>query len=203
MDSHKLNFGKTEFVVVAPKTHAKHQHLILRMNGQIVKQKKSAKLLGLYITWNMDHKFYIQDMENSLLSGLSQRLAMLTIMAERAGIRNRKQFAFGLIYSRIIRIVMNKKMREMRVLDLYRCLKWHTLDILMMYHDYLLFFSIITYRQPGNLKTGRFTMSQILPSNAELLRQGNKIVKKENTLFIEPITEGTDNMGGQNNANMS
>ena len=180
MDSHKLkfNFGKTEFVVVAPKTHTKHKNLVLRMNGQIVKQKKSAKLLGLYITWNMDHKFYIQDMENSLLSGLSQRLAMLTIISERAGIRNRKQFAFGLIYSKIIfgmqywsqcneslknqiqllmnkaaRIVMNKKTREMHVLDLYRCLKWHTLDTLMTYHDYLLFFSIITHGQPGNLKT--------------------------------------------------
>ena len=60
-------------VVVAPKTPTKHKDLVLRMNGQIVKQKKSAKLLGLYITWNME--LYIQDMENSLLSGLSQRLA--------------------------------------------------------------------------------------------------------------------------------
>ena len=85
--------------------------------------------------------------------------------------------AFGLIYSKIIfgiqywsqcneslknqiqllmnkaaRIVMNKKTREMHVLDLYRCLKWHTLDTLMTYHDYLLFFSIITHGQPGNLK---------------------------------------------------
>ena len=180
MDSHKLkfNFGKTEFVVVAPKTHDKHKDLVLRMNGQIVKQKKSARLLGLYITWNMDNKFYIQDMQNSLLTGLSQRLAMLSIMSERAGIKNRKQFAFGLIYSKIVfgiqlwrqcnetlkhkiqilmnkaaRIVMAKETREMRVLDLFRCLKWHTLDSLMLYHDYLLYFSIERSGHPGDLKS--------------------------------------------------
>ena len=104
MDSHKIkfNFGKTEFVVVAPKTHEKHKNLVLCMNGQIVKQKKSARLLSLCITWNMDNKFYIQDMQNSLLTGLSQRLAMLSIILERAGIKNRKQFALGLIYSKLV-----------------------------------------------------------------------------------------------------
>ena len=117
-------------------------------------------------------------MQNSLLTGLSQRLAMLSIMSERAGIKNRKQFAFGLIYSKIVfgiqlwrqcnetvkhkiqilmnkaaRIVMAKETREMRVLDLFRCLKWHTLDSLMLYHDYLLYFSIERSGHPGDLKS--------------------------------------------------
>ena len=37
------------------------------------------------------------------------------------------------------------------MLDLFRCLKWHTLDSLMLYHDYLLYFSIERSGQPGDL----------------------------------------------------
>ena len=104
MNSHKLkfNFKKTEFVVVAPKTHDKHKQLVLRMNGQVVQQKKVARLLGLYISYNMDQKHFIKQMKNNLMSFLSQRFAVLTMMAERACIKNRKQLAYGLIYSKLI-----------------------------------------------------------------------------------------------------
>ena len=51
------------------------------------------------------------------------------------------------------RIVMGKKTREMRVLDLFRCLKWHTLESLMLYHDYLLYFSIERSSQQNDLKS--------------------------------------------------
>ena len=104
MDSHKLrfNFKKTEFVVVAPKTHDKHKDLVLRMNGQVVTQRKSARLLGLYISFDMDHTHYIEEMKNNLLSFLFKRLAVLSMMSERACIKNRKQLAFGLICSKVI-----------------------------------------------------------------------------------------------------
>ena len=179
MNSHRLkfNFKKTEFVVVAPKTRDKHKDLILRMNGQVVNQKPAARLLGLYITWNMDHTHYIEEMKNNLLSSLTQRMAVLSIMSERACIKNRKQLAFGLIYSKVIfgiqfwascsdkhkkqlqlvlnqtaRIVMGlKSYRDMRVKDLFRCLRWHTLESLINYHDYLLYFSVQRHQQPGNL----------------------------------------------------
>ena len=180
MDSHKLrfNFKKTEFVVVAPKTHDKHKDLVLKMNGQVVTQKKSARLLGLYITFNMDHTHYIEEMKNNLLSFLSKRLAVLSIMSERACIKNRKQLAFGLIYSKVIfgihfwanctenqqkqlqlllnqtaRLVMGLNTRDMHVKDLFRCLRWHTLASLINYHDYLLYFSINWNAQPANLWT--------------------------------------------------
>ena len=104
MDSHRLkfNFKKTEFVVVAPKTHNRHKQLVLKMNGQEVTQKKEARLLGLYITYNMSQSHYVEDMKNNLLSFLSQRFAVLAIMSERACIKNRKQLAYGLIYSKLI-----------------------------------------------------------------------------------------------------
>ena len=98
-------------------------------------------------------------------------------MSERACIKNRKQLAYGLIYSKLIfaiqfwstcsdkqkkqiqlllhdtaRLVMGIKDRtSMRVKDLYRCLKWHTLESLINYHDYLLFWSINRSKQPENL----------------------------------------------------
>ena len=89
----------------------------------------------------------------------------------------RKQLAVGLIYSKVIfgiqfwsscsdnqkkqlqlvlnqtaRIVMGlKSYRDMRVKDLFRCLRWHTLESLINYHDYLLYFSVQRHQQPANL----------------------------------------------------
>ena len=125
----------------------------------------------------MSQSHYVGDMKNNLLSFLSQRFAVLAIMSERACIKNRKQLAYGLIYSKLIfaiqfwstcstkqkkqieillndtaRLVMGIKERtSMRVKDLYRCLKWHTLESLINYHDYLLFWSIHRKKQPENL----------------------------------------------------
>ena len=138
------------------------------MNGQVVSQKKEARLLGLYITYNMSQSYFVEDMKNNLLSLLSQRFPVLAMMSERACKKNRKQLAYGLIYSKLIfaiqfwstcsekqkkqiqillndtaRLVMGIKDRtSMRVKDLYRCLKWHTRESLINYHNYLLFWSI-------------------------------------------------------------
>ena len=116
-------------------------------------------------------------MNNNLMDFLSQRFAVLTMMSERACIKNRKQLAYGLIYSKLIfgiqfwisecnerqknqiqvllnktaRLVKGVKMREMAVLDLFRCLKWHTLESLTNYHNYLLYFSINRNGHPANL----------------------------------------------------
>ena len=145
------------------------------MNGQVVNQKKSARLLGLYITWNMDQTHYVEEMKNNLLSFLSKRLAVLSIMSERACLKNRKQLAYRMIYSKLIfgiqfwstctenqqkqlqiilnntRLVMGVQTRDMHVKDLFRCLRWHTLKSLINYHDYLLYFSINNHAQPANL----------------------------------------------------
>ena len=60
------------------------------MNGQVVQQKKVVRLLGLYITYNMDQKHYIKQMKNNLMSFLSQRFAVLTMMTERVCIKKQK-----------------------------------------------------------------------------------------------------------------
>ena len=94
MNSHKLkfNFKKTEYLLLLlrQKTHDKHKQLVLRMNGQVVQQKKVVRLLGLYITYNMDQKHYIKQMKNNLMSFLSQRFAVLTMMTERVCIKKQK-----------------------------------------------------------------------------------------------------------------
>ena len=151
MDSHKLkfNFRKTEFVLVSPKNIQKHRDLVLRMNGQVVKQKKSARLLGLYITWDMGHEHYLCQMRDNTLEWLGRRLSVLSMLAKTTSYGNLKLLAYGLIYSKVIfglqfwadcpkrlldrlqillnraaRIVMKKGIRDIHVNDLYRCLKW-------------------------------------------------------------------------------
>ena len=151
MDSHKLksNFRKTEFVLVSPKNIQKHRDLVLRMNGQVVKQKKSARLLGLYITWDMGHEHYLCQMRDNTLEWLGRHLSVLSMLAKTTSYGNLKLLAYGLIYSKVIfglqfwadcpkrlldrlqillnraaRIVMKKGIRDIHVNDLYRCLKW-------------------------------------------------------------------------------
>ena len=46
---------------------------------------------------------------------------------------------------------MGVKTRDMHVLDLFRCLRWHTLESLVNYHDYLLYHSIVRSGHPANL----------------------------------------------------
>ena len=88
-------------------------------------------------------------------------------------LKNRKQLAYGLIYSKLIFgiqywisecleaqkkeiqilpnntaiLVMGVKTRNMHVLDLFKCLRWHTLESLVNYHDYC----IVRSGQPANL----------------------------------------------------
>ena len=115
-------------------------------------------------------------MKNNLHSFLSKRLAVLSIMCERVCLKNRKQLAYRMIYSKLIfriqfwstctenqqkqlqiipnntaRLVMGVQTRDMHVKDLFRCLRWHTLKSLINNHDYLLYFSIHNHAQTANL----------------------------------------------------
>ena len=66
MNSQKLkfNFGKSEFVI----------NFLLNFSGNIVKQQLHARLLGLQVSWDLTHTWYVNEMKNCLLSSLNKRL---------------------------------------------------------------------------------------------------------------------------------
>ena len=79
MNSQKLkfNFKKTEFVVASPKNHDKYKDLVLNFDGSVVKQQLHARLLGLQVSWDLTHKWYVSEMKNSLIANLNKRLFVL------------------------------------------------------------------------------------------------------------------------------
>ena len=179
MNSQKLkfNFKKTEFVVASPKNHEKYSNLVLNFDGSVVKQQKHARLLGLQVSWDLTHKWYVSEMKNSLIASLNQRLFILNKLKNKCPKKCLKNFAHGLIYSKAafgvqywsrplpaelwkqIELVLNKAARivlkirplQMHVLDTYRVLGWMPANAMRDFHDLNLFWSIKHYKKPKNL----------------------------------------------------
>ena len=175
----KFNFKKTEFVVASPKRHDNHKNLVLNFEGSVVKQQLHARLLGLQVSWNLTHTWYVSDMKNSLLASLSQRLYILQKLAPKCPKKCVKNLAHGLIFSKLcfgiqywsrpltetlwnqIVVLVNRAARavlkvrplEMHVLDLYRCLNWLTPAAWRSYMDLVLFYNIKVFDQPANLSS--------------------------------------------------
>ena len=73
----KFNFKKTEFVVTAPKRHEDYKDLVLNFNCMVVKQQLHARLLGLQLSWNLTHDWYVAGMKDNLICSLNKRLYIL------------------------------------------------------------------------------------------------------------------------------
>ena len=179
MNSQKLkfNFGKTEFVVTAPARHDAYKDLVLNFDNKIITQKLHAKLLGLQVSWNLTHDWYVFQKPDNLLAQLSKRMYVLERLANKCPKKCLKNLAHGLIFSKLTfgiqywsrpmkeeiwnkiqvlvnraaRVVLKIKPLQMHVLDMYRILDWLPVDSLVEYHDMSLFWSIKHYRTPANL----------------------------------------------------
>ena len=179
MNSQKLkfNFKKTEWIVAAPKRHDDYKDLVLNFDGEVVKQQLHARLLGLQVSWDLSHVWYIAGMKDNLLASLSQRLYALRKLANKCPKKCLKNLAHGLIFSKIsfglqywsqpmpvalwnkLEVILNHTARavlrikplHMHVKDCYRVLSWHTLKSLKSYHELLLFWSIKAWKKPRNL----------------------------------------------------
>ena len=103
MDATKLkfNFKKTEFVVTSPKKHDKYSRLVLNFDGNMVKQQLHARLLGLQVSWDLQHKWYVSEMKDNLLASLRKRLYILERLAPSCPKKCVKNFAHGLIFSKL------------------------------------------------------------------------------------------------------
>ena len=79
MNSQKLkfNFKKTEWLVASPKRHNNYKNLVLNFDGSVVKQQLHARLLGLQVSWDLTHTYYVAGMKDNLLATLAKRLYVL------------------------------------------------------------------------------------------------------------------------------
>ena len=179
MDTTKLkfNFKKTEFVVASPRRHENYSRLVLNMDGSVVKQQLHARLLGLQISWDLTHSWYVAEMKNNLIASLNQRLYVLHRLKNKCPKKCVKNLAHGLIYSKLcfgiqywtaplsetiwnqIVVIVNKAARavlkirplDMHVLDMYRILNWLPASACRDYHCLNLFWSIKLWGKPRNL----------------------------------------------------
>ena len=173
----KFNFKKTEFVVCSPKRHEDYSRLVLNMDGNVVRQQLHARLLGLQISWDLTHTWYVAEMKNSLIASLNQRLFILNKLKNMCPKKCVKNLAHSLIYSKLcfgiqyytyplpeniwnqLVVILNKAARavlkvrtlDMHVLDLYRVLNWLPANACRDYHCLNLFWSIKMWQKPRNL----------------------------------------------------
>ena len=173
----KFNFKKTEFVVASPKRHDDHSRLVLNFDNSVVQQQLHARLLGLQVSWNLTHTWYVCEMKNNLIAGLKQRLYILESLANKCPKRCVKNLAHGLIYSKFcfgiqywsrpltdqiwrqIEVIVNRAARavlkikplQMHVLDMYRVLNWLPPSACRNYHELNLFWNIKMWEKPANL----------------------------------------------------
>ena len=70
----KFNFDKSEFEIASPKHHADFKDLVLNFSSNIVKQQLHARLLGLQVSWDLTHMWYVNEMKNCLIASLYKRL---------------------------------------------------------------------------------------------------------------------------------
>ena len=179
MNSQKLkfNFKKTEFVVTAPRRHQNYSRQVLNFDGNVLKQQLHARLLGLQISWDLTHKWYVCEMKDNLLASLAKRLYVLERLAPKCRKKCVKNLAHGLIFSKLcfgvqywlsplpesiwdqITVLVNRAARtvlkikplQMHVLDMYWVLNWLTPRAWRDYMDLVLFWNIRYFKKPANL----------------------------------------------------
>ena len=103
----KFNFAKTEFVITAPSRHQNYSWLKLTFDGKEVKQQSHARLLGLQVSWDLTHTWYVSQMKDNLIASLSKRLYVLRRLQNSCTKKCLKNLAHGLIFSKLSRQCRN------------------------------------------------------------------------------------------------
>ena len=211
----KFNFKKTEFVVAAPKRHSDYKDLVLNFEGMVVKQQLHARLLGLQVSWNLTHEWYVAGMKDNLISSLNKRLYVLQKLQNKCPKKCLKNLAHGLIFSKLnfgiqywsrplseelwkkIQVIVNKAARvvltvkplQMHVRDLYRVLDWLPANECRDFADLNLFWSIKHYEIPLNLS------NMFKSHNQENMNEGRRVTRS--------ITQNSINRTQENDSRLS
>ena len=179
MDAHHLKFNcdKTQILIKKKGVNNTHKDLNLTMNGTVVNQSESVKVLGIVIGQDEKYEEYLVTGEKSMLKFLNKRLNMLKILSKHADFGSRKALAEGLILSKIdycvslwgittngiidriqkvqnktVRVVFGKRdYRAVTLVQLYRRLKWLKVKDTKKYHDTISLESVLRYKTPRSI----------------------------------------------------
>ena len=154
-----------------------YKDLKLTMRNGTVKHQKSARMLGLQLTYNLRLDWYICQMPGNLVSSLNQRMYVLSKLKKRCGNQQFRLLVYGLLYSKAgyciqqwsqctevlkdkIRMIFNRAVRlgtgtrlieHRRTQSMYKELSFLSFDALVDSHDLSLLMSIMWYGEPQSL----------------------------------------------------
>ena len=179
MDSNLLVFNdlKTEVLVVSRGKRDVYKDLKLTMRNGTVKHQKSARMLGLQLTYNLRHDWFICQMPGNLIASLNQRMNVLSKLKKKCGPEQFKLLCYGLLFSKVsygvqywqqctevlkdkIRLVLNRCVRmatntsllqHRRTQTMYDELKFLTFDNVCKSQDLHLLWSIMWMGTPKSL----------------------------------------------------
>ena len=103
MDCHHLKFNSTKTQILIKKKGVNNTHgdLKLEMEGKVINQSESVKVLGIVISQDEKYNEYLVTGEKSMLKWLNKRHTMLKLLSKYADFKTRKALAEGLILSKI------------------------------------------------------------------------------------------------------
>ena len=181
MDSHHLKFNSTKTQILIKKKGVNNTHgdLKLEMEGKVINQSESVKVLGIVISQDEKYNEYLVTGEKSMLKWLNKRHTMLKLLSKYADFKTRKALAEGLILSKIdycislwgittkgnldkIQKVQNKTVRtvfgrrdyrEVSLTELFRKLKWLKIKDTRAYHDTISLQSMLRCQTPMSISS--------------------------------------------------
>ena len=99
----KVNSDKTHLVVMCTEQRQRNieTNATITTINEVIEASETERLLGVYIHQNMKWTEFIQNNENSLLHGLSQRLGALKRISRYASFKARLKIANGIFMSKL------------------------------------------------------------------------------------------------------
>ena len=142
-----------------------------------MKHQRTARMLGLQLTYNLRHDWYISQMKGNLVWSLNQRMNVLSKLKKKCGPEQFKLLCYGLLFSKVsygvqlyqqctevlkdkIRVILNRCVRlatntsllqHRRTQSMYDELKFLTFDSICQSQDLHLLWSIMWFGTPKSL----------------------------------------------------
>ena len=95
-----FNFKKTNLGNVSVRKR-EDPGIVLNLNGEVLQPVPAARLLGVQITKDLTQHYYINDMDNSLLSQLETRYRGFRLLCKLTTKEKLKQLGYGIIMSKL------------------------------------------------------------------------------------------------------
>ena len=71
------------------------------MGGETIKPSYSARVLGLQMTANLDHSYFMKTMKDSLITSIKMRVSNIGRLSKFTTQQKLKELAFGIVFSKL------------------------------------------------------------------------------------------------------